>query len=143
MEARISMITLGVKDLNRAITFYQQGLGLPKMDSPDEGVAFFTLNGTWLGLYPWDLLAEDAMLPPEGVGFRGVTLAHNLPSEQAVEALFAEAIAAGASEVKKPQKVFWGGFSGYFQDPDGHLWEVAHNPFFWIGPDAETSNAQS
>lgn len=133
MNPRISMITLGVRDLAAAIEFYEKGLGLPRMDSPPT-VAFFTLNGTWLGLYGWEALAEDAQVPAEGSGFRGVALAHNLASEKEVDALVAQAVKAGATLVKPPQKVFWGGYSGYFKDPDGHLWEIAYNPFCWVGP---------
>lgn len=127
------MITLGVSDLARAIAFYEQGLGLPRMESPPS-VAFFTLNGTWLGLYGREALAEDAGVPAEGSGFTGVALAHNLDSEAEVDALLAEAVAAGARLVQPARKVFWGGYSGYFADPDGHLWEVAHNPFMQVGP---------
>jgi hypothetical protein len=137
MQPRISLITLGVKDLARSIEFYEKGLGLPRKESPPE-VAFFTLNGTWLGLYGREALAEDAQVSHEGSGFRGVALAHNLTSEAAVDQLYQEAIAAGATPVKQPQKVFWGGYSGYFADPDGHLWEIAHNPFTWIGPPDQT-----
>ncbi len=138
MQARISMITLGVTDLERSIRFYRDGLGLPQMDSPPS-VAFFTLDGSWLGLYPREALAEDATVSAEGGGFAGFTLAHNVTSEAAVDRLLAQAVAAGATLVKPGQKVFWGGYSGYFSDPDGFLWEVAHNPLFWIGPpDRET-----
>ncbi len=133
MKPRISMITLGVRDLPAAIEFYEQGLGFPRMASEPE-VAFFTLNGTWLGLYGREALAKDAQVPTEGAGFEGFTLAHNVESEQAVDAVVAQAVAAGATLVKQPQNVFWGGYSGYFKDLDGHLWEVAHNPFFWAGP---------
>ena len=134
MKPRISMITLGVRDLQASIEFYEKGLGLPRMDSPPE-VAFFTLNGTWLGLYGWDALAEDAGVPlAPGNDYNGFALAHNLESEEKVDAQFEEALRAGATAVKKPQKVFWGGYSGYFKDPDGHLWEIAHNPFMWVGP---------
>ncbi|RCV91272.1 VOC family protein [Billgrantia montanilacus] len=133
MQPRISMITLGVRDLERSVRFYEQGLGLPRMESPPE-VAFFTLNGSWLGLYGREALAADAGVLPEGSGFAGVALAHNLGSEAAVDELLAQAVAAGATLVKAAEKVFWGGYSGYFADPDGYLWEVAHNPFVWIGP---------
>ena len=133
MKPRISMITLGVQDLERSIAFYEHGLGFPRMDSPPS-VAFFTLNGSWLGLYGHDALAEDATVSAQGGGFKGVTLAHNVESEAAVDAVVEQAVAAGATLIKKPQTVVWGGYSGYFADPDGHLWEIAHNPLFWVGP---------
>ena len=127
------MITLGVKDLSRSVEFYQNGLGFPRLGD-EENVAFFNLNGTWLGLYGREALAEDAMVSAEGSGFNSFAIAHNVESEEDVEAVMQTAVDAGAVMVKKPQKVFWGGFSGYFKDPDGHLWEVAYNPFTWIGP---------
>ncbi len=133
MKPRISMITLGVDDLARSVKFYEEGLGFPKMESPPD-VAFFTLNGTWLGLYGRKALAEDATVSAEGNGFAGFTLAHNVASEPEVDEVLKQAVAAGAALVKPAQKVFWGGYSGYFKDPDGHLWEVAHNPLFWVGP---------
>jgi len=134
MKPRMSMITLGVKDLEAAIKFYEQGLGFPRMDSPPE-VAFFTLNGTWLGLYGREALAEDATVPAEGNGFNSFTISHNVHSETEVDEVINQAIRAGVMLVKKPQKVFWGGYNGYFSDPDGHLWEVAYNPHFWVGPE--------
>lgn len=130
------MITLGVADLAKSVKFYRDGLGFPKMDSPPE-VAFFTLNGSWLGLYGREALAEDATVSPEGSGFRGFTLAHNVTSEAEVDKTIKQALSAGATLVKPGQKVFWGGYSGYFKDPDGYLWEVAHNPLFWVGPKDE------
>lgn len=133
MNPRISMITLGVRDLAIAIDFYEQGLDFPRMESPPE-VAFFTLNGSWLGLYGYEALAADAGVPADGSGFRGFSLAHNVSSEAEVDAVMALAVGAGATLVKPPQKVFWGGYSGYFKDPDGYLWEIAHNPLFWVGP---------
>ena len=133
MKPRISMITLGVRDFATSVKFYEEGLGFPRMESPPD-VAFFTLNGTWLGLYGRKALAEDATVSAEGHGFESFTLAHNVSSEEEVDAVVDQAVAAGATLVKEPQKVFWGGYSGYFKDPDGHLWEVAHNPFFWVGP---------
>jgi len=127
------MITLGVADLERSVRFYQQGLGLPRMESPPE-VAFFTLNGTWLALFGREALAEDAGIAVAGSGFSGFALAHNVAGEAEVDALLEEAVAAGGRLVKAGQKVFWGGYSGYFADPDGFLWEVAHNPMMWVGP---------
>jgi catechol 2,3-dioxygenase-like lactoylglutathione lyase family enzyme len=131
MEPRISLITLGVADLDRAIRFYRDGLGLP-MREGFEGVAFFMTKGTWLALYPWDELAADAAVPAEGSGFRGFTLAHNLRSKEEVDALLAHVQTVGATLVKPAHEAEWGGYSGYFADPDGYLWEVAWNPFFWI-----------
>lgn len=133
MKPRISMITLGVDDLKTSVRFYEQGLGFPRLESPPT-VAFFNLNGTWLGLFGRDSLAEDAGVPAEGGGFSGFALAHNVDSEAEVDEVIALAESAGATVVKPPGKVFWGGYSGYFADPDGHLWEVAHNPFMWVGP---------
>lgn len=130
------MITLGVCDLARSVAFYEKGLGFPRMDSPPE-VAFFTLNGTWLGLYGREALAEDAKISPEGSGFAGIALAHNVASEKEVDEVIALAASIGGTLVKKAEKVFWGGYSGYFKDPDGYLWEVAHNPLFWVGPSDE------
>lgn len=133
MQPRMSMITLGVSDLSASIRFYRDGLGFPMMESPPE-VAFFTLNGTWLALYPRHLLAEDAKVSPQGEGFSGFTIAHNVDSDAKVDAVIAQAVSAGAMLVKPGQKVAWGGYSGYFADPDGFLWEIANNPFFWVGP---------
>ena len=133
MKPRISMITLGVRDLARSIKFYEDGLGFPRMESP-PAVAFFTLNGSWLGLYGREALAEDAQVPAQGSGFESFALAHNVSSEAKVDEVMAQAARAGATIKKPPQKVFWGGYSGYFADPDGHLWEVAYNPHFWVGP---------
>lgn len=132
------MITLGVRNLNASIEFYEKGLGFPRIESPPE-VAFFTLNGTWLGLYGREALAEDAKVSSEGSGFESFTLAHNVHSEKEVDEVVAQAIGAGATLLKEPQKVSWGGYSGYFKDPDGHLWEVAHNPLFWVGPTDENA----
>ena len=134
MKPRISMITLGVKDLQAAINFYQNGLGFPKLDSPPS-VAFFTLNGTWLGLYNRESLAKDAGVSSDGDGFSGLTLSHNVKSEQEVRAVMKLAEKAGGRIVKVPQKSEWGGFHGYFKDFDGYLWEVAYNPFMWVGPE--------
>jgi hypothetical protein len=119
--------TLGVSDLDESIRFYGDGLGLPLRErEPDSDIAFFTLEGTWLALYPNELLAEDATVPADGRGFSGVTIAHNVDTKAAVDEVLDEAKAAGGRVVKPAQEVFWGGYSGYFADPDGHLWEVAY-----------------
>lgn len=132
MEPKISVITLGVRDLDRALSFYLDGLDLPLEGERDEvdGIAFFKLNPYLrLALYPWEALAEDAQMEPEGEGFRGITIAHNVRERDEVDEVIQTAVDAGARLVKEPQEVFWGGYSGYFADPDGHLWEVAFNPY--------------
>ena len=133
MKPRISMVSLGVNDLEASIKFYRDGLGLPMLDSP-PGVAFFNLNGTWLGLSNRDSLAKDAGVNSIGSGYSGINLAHNVSSEKEVSEVLNQAIKAGATLVKQPQKAGWGGFHCYFKDLDGHLWEVAYNPFAWVGP---------
>ena len=135
MEPRVSIMTLGVADLSASVSFYRDGLRLPMLaDKSSDEIAFFEVNrgSLWLALYPAGALAEDAGVSPDASGFPRFTLAHNVRSPEAVDATFAEAIAAGATLIKQPQKVFWGGYSGYFADPDGFLWEVAHNPYSWI-----------
>jgi len=132
MDPRISIVTLGVENLDASMQFYHHGLGLPISDEI-ESIVFLDLGGVQLALYPRDSLAEEAQVPPFGSGFRGVTLAHNVSSEAEVDAVVEEAISAGASLVKEPQDTFWGGYSGYFADPDGHLWEVAYNPNGGVG----------
>ncbi len=129
MEPRISFVTLGVTDLNRSIRFYEEGLGLPRLKSPPT-VAFFELGRTWLALYPRHLLAQDAGVPAEGSGFSGVALAHNVRSPAEADRLLQDAAAAGGRIVKAGHTADWGGYSGYFSDPDGFLWEVAWNPRF-------------
>ena len=131
MEPRISIITLGVADLAASVRFYRDGLGLPMREGGD-GIAFFETKGTWLALFPREALAADATVPADGSGFRGLTLAHNVRSREEVDALLREAEAAGASVIKPARDTDWGGYSGYFSDPDGYLWEVAWNPHFWI-----------
>ncbi|WP_248516995.1 VOC family protein [Salinarchaeum laminariae] len=127
MDPSISLVTLGVTDLEESIRFYRDGLGLPMQDrEPDADVAFFELEGTWLSLYPRELLAEDAIVPDDGSGFAGVTIAHNVETKAAVDDVLEEAAEAGGELVKPAADTFWGGYSGYFADPDGHLWEVAY-----------------
>lgn len=130
MKPKISMITLGVQNILRSLAFYRDGLGFEPQNY-DEGdtCVMFKMEGTWLALYPRARLAEDAELAPEGAGFLGFALAHNVKAKNDADEVFAKALAAGAKAIKTPQEVFWGGYSGYFADPDGFLWEVAFNPF--------------
>jgi len=134
VKPRISMVALAVNNLDESVQFYETGLKFPKMDSP-PGVAFFNLNGTWLGLSERGALAQDATVSPEGSGYNGFNLAHNVTSEAEVDATIEQAVCAGANIVKPAQTASWGGYHGYFKDPDGHLWEVAYNPFAWVGPE--------
>jgi uncharacterized protein len=129
MEPRISLITLGVADLERATRFYAECLGLPRIETPPS-VTFFELGKTWLALWSRESLAADAGVSSAGSGFRGFALAHNVRSPAEVDALLERVAAFGATVTKKGQATDWGGYSGYFADLDGFLWEVAHNPGF-------------
>lgn len=130
MKAKISLVTLGVTDFDKSFKFYRDGLGFMTHNYKEgEDVVFFEMEGSWLSLFPKEKLASDATVSPMGSGFTGITLAHNVGSREEVDKVFEQAISAGAKPIKKPQEVFWGGYSGYFSDPDGYLWEVAHNPF--------------
>lgn len=132
-EARLSLITLGVADLARARAFYDR-LGFKASTASQESVAFYANGGgTVLALFGRQALAEDAGVATEGSGFAGVALAWNVRQASDVAAVLDHAVASGARLVKPAQKVFWGGTSGYFADPDGHLWEVAHNPYWPLG----------
>ena len=136
MEQRISLITLGVADMEAAAKFYE-ALGWAKVDSPD-GVVAFDLIGQVLGLYPKAALAEDLGMDAADIGgFSGMTLGYNVATKQEVAPLLERVLAAGGRVVKPAQDVFWGGHHGYFADPDGHIWEVAHNPFSPLGPVGE------
>ncbi|MBI4202091.1 MAG: VOC family protein [Chloroflexi bacterium] len=136
MEPRISLITLGVTDLERAVRFYRDGLGFPLSSASVPGeVAFFRTGGAVLALWHRASLAADANLPPGGPGFGGIALAHNARSKEAVDAVMSQAQAAGGRILKPAHDTDWGGYSGYFADPDGHPWEVAWNPGFPFGPD--------
>jgi uncharacterized protein len=134
MDTRISIVTLGVRDLARARAFYE-ALGFTASRASQGDIVFFQAGGQALALYPWDKLAEDAESAPAGSGFRGVTLAHNVRAKEDVAPVLAAAAAAGGAIVKPAHDAFWGGHSGYFADPDGHLWEVAWNPFFPLAAD--------
>lgn len=133
MTANVSIITLGTDDVPAATKFYE-ALGWLNTSASQDSVTFLQGHSVVLGLYGRAALADDAQVENTPAGFRGVTLALNLESEEAVDAFYEVAIAAGATATKQPQKVFWGGYSGYFSDRDGHLWEVAHNPFFKLDP---------
>jgi len=129
MKARISLITLGVDDLVKSRDFYER-LGFVRRKESNDSVIFFELcDRLTLALFPREALAQDANVSSDGQGFRGVALAHNVATEAEVDEVIAHAVACGATLVKPAQKVFWGGYSGYFADPDGFLWEVACNPF--------------
>ena len=136
MDQRLSLITLGVADLARARAFYEGGLGWRPV-SVNEGVCFYQLPGLALGLFGREDLAQDAHRPIDG-SFSGITLAINGRDRAEVDQIYAEALAAGAAALKPPQVVFWGGYSGYFADLDGHVWEVAHNPGAVIQADGAT-----
>lgn len=138
MEQRISLITLGVGDLALARRFYEQGLGWKVGMAVEGEVVFFQLNGLILSLYSRAALAQDAGVAEAGSGFAGITLAHNVRSEEEVDTLLSEAQRAGGRVVKPALRAEWGGYSGYFADLDGHLWEVAFNPGFPIDAEGNT-----
>ncbi|WP_434658092.1 VOC family protein [Chromobacterium violaceum] len=134
MKPRITLLTLGVDDLERALAFYRDGLGLPGegivgAEFEHGAVAFFELEGGLrLALFPRASLARDAGLPQQPASATELTIGHNVASRAEVDAAMRQAEQAGAAIVKPAQDTFWGGYAGYFQDPDGHLWEVAWNP---------------
>jgi uncharacterized protein len=126
MKPHVAVITLGVRDLKRARRFYSEGLGWPIQQEDYNWVCFLLEGGaTALALYPWDELAEDACVSSDGAGFRGVTLAHNVRSQERVDEVLIEAERGGGNVVKSAQSTSWGGYGGYFVDPEGYLWEVA------------------
>ena len=128
MEARVSFVTLGVNDVGRSRKFYE-ALGFRASSASEPDVTFFDAGGVVLAVFGREALAEDATVPGSKPGFSGVVLAHNVNSPAEVDQVLGQAIAAGAKLLKPGQKAFWGGYSGYFADPDDHLWEVAYNPF--------------
>ena len=134
MDQRVSMITLGVADLDRSSAFYA-AMGWQMADESQEGIVFYQMPGMLLGLFPMAELAKDQGRAGASLGVGGATLAHNMPDPAGVDRVYAEALSAGATPLKAPEKVFWGGYSGYFADPDGHPWEVAHNPFAPLADD--------
>jgi predicted lactoylglutathione lyase len=131
---RISIVTFAVADLAASTSFYE-ALGWRKSSSSLDSITFFQTDGSVLGLYERAALAEDAGVDPVGSGFNGVTCALNCSSTDEVDDVFGSWVAAGATPMKQPHTAFWGGYSSYVADPDGHLWEIAHNPYASIGPD--------
>ena len=127
MRSNLTVITLGVKDFKKSLRFYKDGLGWKPAQVMDD-VAFFPLSGIVLAIYPRDLLAKDAAVKNDGKGFDGMTLAYNTKSEKEADDVLKQVKKIGGKIVKKAHKTFWGGYGGYFADPDGHLWEVVHNP---------------
>ena len=130
IPSRISLVTLGVSDLARSRAFYD-ALGWERVGD-DEGVAFYRTAGAVLALYPLSALADDARISPDRSGFSGTSLAINLGSELEVDAALTHAASIGATILKPAERVFWGGYSGYFADPDGYAWEVAYNPHWQL-----------
>jgi len=130
---RVTLVTLGVSDLERARKFYA-GLGW-RPTSQQEGVCFYQINGLVLGLFGLEPLAKDQGRPDAKLGTGAMTLAQNFTTEAEVDAAYAKALSVGATALKAPEKVFWGGYSGYYADPDGHVWEVAMNPFWPLNDD--------
>lgn len=129
MKQKLSIITLGVLSIQKSKEFYEGILGFTPTKDSNENVVFYDMGSVQLGLFQWEELAKDAAVDKEGSGFRRFTIAHNEPSREAVDQLFAELKDKGVKIIKEPEEVFWGGYSGYFADPNDHLWEVAYNPF--------------
>ena len=143
MDQRISIVTLGTDNMDRAVAFWE-AMGWPRKMKKWEAIAMFQCGGMALAIYPFDKLAEDCGMAGAledcavrrgGPGFGGFTLAHNVGSKAEVDELLARAVANGGTLQKPAHDAFWGGYSGYFCDPDGHPWEVAYNPFMKLGPD--------
>ena len=127
IPARISLVTIGVSDLDRSRAFYD-AIGFDRVNDASDGVAFYRTAGAILSLYPLESLADDAQLSPDRTGFSGVSLAINLADQAEVDAALAHAESIGATILKPAETAFWGGYSGYFADPDGHAWEIVYNP---------------
>jgi catechol 2,3-dioxygenase-like lactoylglutathione lyase family enzyme len=130
MDARLTLVTLGVADLARARAFYADGLGWTVSPASNGDIVFFQLSGMVLALHPRTALADDAGVPSAGSGFRGIALAQNVRGKDEVRQALAAVLAAGGTIVRPAQEAAWGGYSGYVADPDGHLWEIAWNPHF-------------
>jgi catechol 2,3-dioxygenase-like lactoylglutathione lyase family enzyme len=130
MNQHLHLITLGVRDFKKSFEFYSRILGWKPSSASQDDVAFFQTSGVVFAIYPREKLAEDALTSLEGGGFSGITLAYNASSELEVDEIITNLKSKGVKIIKEPQKVFWGGYSSYFADPDDYRWEVAYNPFF-------------
>ena len=130
MRQKLNMITLGVADMKKALDFYEEGLGWKRSSASTENLILFPLGGIVLALYPRQLLAEDALVEDAETGFSGITLSYNALSEKEVEEVLEKVKKRGATILRPAQKAFWGGYYGYFKEPDGHIIEVAYNPFW-------------
>ncbi len=131
---RVTLVTLGVADLDRSRRFYE-AWGWDAHPSSEDGMILFQMHGALLGLFGLQALAADQGRPDAVLGTGAITLAQNQPTREAVDQVFARAMEAGATVLKAPEEVFWGGYSGYLADPDGHVWEIAMNPFWPLGDD--------
>jgi catechol 2,3-dioxygenase-like lactoylglutathione lyase family enzyme len=132
MEPRITIVTLGVNNIQQSYDFYSRIIGFTSDKGIEGEIVFFNLRHIVLALYPKDKLAEDARVPNDGTGFSGITLAHNVKTKEEVDAIIEKLRTAGVKITKEPQDTEWGGYDAYFQDLDGYLWEIAWNPYFWI-----------
>ena len=139
MEQRLTIVGLGVSNLEMASEFYENKFGWKKMSSSNENIIFFQLNGILLSLYPREKLAEDAMIDSQGDGFKGFSLAYNTRTKEEVDTIIADLNSKGVKIVKNPEEVFWGGYSSYFADPDDNLWEIAFNPYIPLDDDGNTN----
>ncbi|WP_282134176.1 VOC family protein [Seonamhaeicola maritimus] len=138
MEQRLTIVGLGVKDLELASDFYENKFGWKKMKSSNNDIKFFQLNGMLLSLYPREKLAEDATVSHEGSGFKGFTLAYNTRTKEEVDELIETLELKGVKIVKRPEEAFWGGYSSYVADMDDNLWEIAFNPFLALDEKGNT-----
>lgn len=138
MQPRVTIIGLGVNDLEVATTFYKEKFGWKLTNASNENISFFQLNGILLSLYPKDKLAEDATVNPTGSGFKGFTLAYNTRTKEEVDQIITDLANKGVKVVKQPEEVFWGGYSGYVADVDDNLWEIAYNPFLALDAEGNT-----
>jgi hypothetical protein len=130
VNQHLHLVTLGVKDFEASKRFYTEILGWKPSSNSSDDVTFFQAGGVVLALFPREELAKDALVSSEGNGFAGFSLAYNAQNEAEVDEIISNLKSRGVKILKEPQKVFWGGYSSYFADPDGNCWEVAYNPFF-------------